>query len=431
MWLYIHIIIADTPFEDHVMNMRMLFTAFMCLAAVSLAAQEEPSYSPNATAGQPLLEKMRTGIQTKLSQLDAEIAAAAAALSATGLDGAEARKILADLLKADPAVIDCCTVNRDGKLVAIEPGTFKQHEGTDISAQSHVKKILELKKPVMSEMFKAVEGMMAIDIEHPVMAKDGTFAGAVSVLFNPGELVGSTAWPLLKDTSLDAWVAQKDGVILFDPDAEEVGLNVLATPAYENQKEVVEFFKVAATREKGQCPFEVRPAGKQKTVFVDGFWTTVKLHETDWKIVVTKALNDDPAAAQRSPEMLGIESADKALRQLAVDGNLKKAMKDNADSDVQKLLKRYFDEHVGLRSAQWVDAKGINRIGYPQEYSLVNYDIATSTVPLGLKIIEVLKTRKETAFDGKLLDGKNGHLLLVPVFDGDAFLGMIYNIKLR
>ena len=410
------------------MNMKMTFTVLLCACGFCLAAQEEPS-RPSDTAAPPMLEKLHAKIEQKLGTIDTALGKAAATLASTGMDGAEARKVLAELRKIDAAVIDCVTINPAGKIVTVEPATYKQHEGADISDQEHVKKVQATKKPTMSNVFKAVEGMEAVDIEYPILSKDGSLIGAVSVLLNPGRFLGAVIFPIIKHTPLDAYVAQKDGRILFDADPEEIGRNILTDAAYAKQEEIVNFFKLVASREKGRGPFEARPEGKAEAIFVEGHWATIRLHGAEWRLIVTKALSGDVSSGHRTAAMLGLSTAEEGLRKLATTETVKKAMTAGKDADVLEALMKYYTENAGLYAVQWVDAKGVNRIGYPKENSLIGYDFNAPTAIGNTKILEALKGRKETTFDDKLIEGQVGAFFLVPVFDGETYCGMLYIIR--
>ncbi|CUU03896.1 PAS domain S-box-containing protein [Candidatus Kryptobacter tengchongensis] len=56
--------------------------------------------------------------------------------------------------------------------------------GRDVSYQEHNKKFLMLKKPVVSSVFKAVQGYDAVVLEYPVFDSKGKFRGGVSCLID-------------------------------------------------------------------------------------------------------------------------------------------------------------------------------------------------------------------------------------------------------
>lgn len=52
-----------------------------------------------------------------------------------------------------------------GRQTTIEPAGYRSFEGKDISDQEKVKRILKRHKPVLSEVFRSVEGYDAVDAE--------------------------------------------------------------------------------------------------------------------------------------------------------------------------------------------------------------------------------------------------------------------------
>ena len=416
--------------------MRKILSVVSCamMVAFTTVAQDESSKSSNPGISNPIpamLEKLRSGIEARMSAIDAELSKAAAVMSVSGIEGAEARKVMLALIKTDPAILDSVTVNPAGKLATIEPEIYRSHEGADVSAQPHVKKMQTEKIPVVSSVFTAVEGMECIVFGHPVINKDGAFIGTVDALINPAMLIVSVARPIVKDETIDVWVAEKDGRILYDPDAEEIGLNIMDNPIYAKQPEIVEFFKLVGSRDKGQNPYEVQVEGKKSTVFVEAYWTTFKIHGAEWKIVATRALNSEPEHGMRKPMMIGLVSVENSLRKLATDESVKKAMLEGKSAEAIDALKKFFDANRGLYSVQWVDAKGVNRGGYPKENSVFDRDLLADPTPSTPKFIEALKNRKETTFEERLFEGMMGEFFMVPVGGGDNYAGMLYLIKLK
>ncbi len=66
--------------------------------------------------------------------------------------------------------------------------------------------------PVLSIVFRAVEGFPAVDAEYPVVSPDGQRIGSVSILFHPERLLGSIIAPTVQGMPVDIWVVEKEGV---------------------------------------------------------------------------------------------------------------------------------------------------------------------------------------------------------------------------
>jgi len=190
-------------------HIGMKKTAFLLAAIVALLA------CPASAAPQAALKKAAQQVQATLHRLDRYLAAAANTLAVTGLTGDQARKVLADLCQANPEVVDCAAVDLSGRMVTVAPARYASYEGADISQQEQVKKLRSTKKPVLSRVFRAVEGYDALDLEQPVKGPDGALLGSVSMLIKPEALLGGLLAPLSAGGQLAVKVLQDDGKVLY------------------------------------------------------------------------------------------------------------------------------------------------------------------------------------------------------------------------
>src|SRR5208337_120184 len=97
--------------------------------------------------------------------------------------------------------------------------------GTDISDQKHVRELLRDHKPVISDVFRAVEGFDAVALHVPVF-RGAVFKGSIGILINFEGLskryldvikIGQTGY---------AWVASRDGTLLYSPASGLTGKSV-------------------------------------------------------------------------------------------------------------------------------------------------------------------------------------------------------------
>jgi PAS domain S-box-containing protein len=100
--------------------------------------------------------------------------------------------------------------------------------GTDISDQKHVRELLRDHKPVISDVFKAVEGFDAVALHVPVF-RGSVFKGSMAILIN-FESLAKRYFEVIKigETGY-AWVVSRDGTQLYSPMAESTGKSVFET----------------------------------------------------------------------------------------------------------------------------------------------------------------------------------------------------------
>lgn len=379
----------------------------------------------------PVLSELGKGVTAELDKVDQDVAKLAVKLSEKDFKAAETRKILGDLCRSYPYAVDCAIVDRDGKMVVVEPREYGKFEGADISAQEQVVRLRESKKPVLSNVFRSVEGYDAVDLEHPVFSHKGELAGSVSMLIRPESLFSFILTPVLQGMPVESFAMQKDGRILYDADTEEIGRMLFEDPSYRPFPQLIAVGAMISREKAGAGSYDYRQEGSAKLVKKDAHWTTVGLHGTEWRLVVMhvragRALSPGEDSAKR-----GTASHDDALRTLAKSHEMKKAMSANDSTGVREMFIDFYAKHEGLYSVQWIDSQGMNRYGYPEENSLSNLDMKTAKTASSKPMLQALSDKKESTFVSPLMEGKTGAFFMVPVYAGEEYLGMIYSIRIK
>lgn len=229
--------------------------------------------------------EIQQAVQSELYNLDLDMAATATALSNTGLSGTKARQILNELYGTYPFVIDCLTADDAGIIVTVAPNAYWRYEGWDISQQPVTVKFNELKRPMLSQMFPAVEGMDAVVVIWPVQSPQGSFIGSLSALFKPASLLAMTAEQRLKGTGIALNVMQLDGLTIYDSEYKDAGKNLLTDPEFQPYTELVALGQRIVAEESGYGNYTFIDRTTGKTVKKEAFWATVGLHGTEWRLV--------------------------------------------------------------------------------------------------------------------------------------------------
>lgn len=243
-----------------------------------------------------VLFRLQSLVQEELDLLDENVSLAAQGLSITGLKGAEARNILNAVFQGNPSMITCSAVDLNGIMVTVEPDAYRWAEGSNISYQKHVIEIHETHLPVLSTTFPAVEGFNAVVLEWPIFSPGGDRIGSVNALFRPDLLLNSTVEPELEQDVRDqnqevsAWAMETDGLILYDPDPEEVGRNLFSDPLYKPYVQLLALGERIASEKSGFGTYEFLGPGLVDPVVKSASWTTVGLHGTEWRMVVVRAI---------------------------------------------------------------------------------------------------------------------------------------------
>ena len=232
-----------------------------------------------------VLEAARQHVACELNRLDEGLREAAAELGKTGLAGESARPVLASLCGKFDYAVDCAAVNLQGRMAVVEPEAFRRFEGKDISGQEQVRRVLKTGRPALSSVFVSVEGFPAVDAEYPVVNPEGKRIGAVSILFRPEKFLGKIFAPLARKTSVEIWAMERGGLILYDADASQIGLNLFASKRYQPYAGLLALGKRIAARPRGKGVYEFTKGQSANVVRKNASWETVSLYGTSWRLV--------------------------------------------------------------------------------------------------------------------------------------------------
>ena len=147
--------------------------------------------------------------------MDAGLQSAAEEVAKSGI-GPAAREAVRRLCREHPEATDCAVVDDKGTMQVVEPSDYSIFEGVFIGQQEQVLRLQNTKQPVLSRVFRSVEGTDAVDFERPVLTPEGKFAGSVSILFRPEFLLLTTIAGAVETSDAEVWAVQKDGTALYD-----------------------------------------------------------------------------------------------------------------------------------------------------------------------------------------------------------------------
>lgn len=230
-----------------------------------------------------LLDQAHKNITTELMKLDAALAKAAFQLSQTGLSGGPARKILAQLCRDEPLACDVMTIDSQGKIIAAEPAKYRSIEGKNIADQDQFQRLIKTKKPVMSQVIKMAEGFSAFDLEQPIFSQKGEFIGAVSLLAKP-DFWAAIVSPLIKGTSAEIWIMQKNGLLVYDTDEQQIDRNIFTDESYKSYPELLDLARQVAGQPEGAGNYAFLTKTQDQPVAKKLIWKTIGLHGTEFRL---------------------------------------------------------------------------------------------------------------------------------------------------
>lgn len=174
--------------------------------------------------------------------------------------------------------------DKTGKIIYTTP----YHEssiGADISKQKHMIQILSDYKPVVSDVFNAVQGFQAIVIHYPVF-KDGEFDGTIAFLLDFRQIAKKILDEIKIGSSGYAWMLSRDGIELYCPVPGHVGKSINETahgfPELQNLADKMLSGEEGLTTYSYNWIAEKKIYAKKIVYFLP-----IKINNTFWSLAVT------------------------------------------------------------------------------------------------------------------------------------------------
>lgn len=190
------------------------------------------------------------------------------------------------LCSMTPHAVDCATVDKKGIIANIAPEEFRKFVGADISDQGQVISLHGTKEPVLSGIFRAVEGFDAADLERPIFNKNHEFGGSVSILIRPDIFLSEVVAPVVHGLPVDIYVLQEDGRVIYYQDQDEIGRVLFSDPMYQPHPGLLSLGAEIVKEKSGSGSYMFTNKPTAMAVKKDACWTTVGLHGTEWRIVI-------------------------------------------------------------------------------------------------------------------------------------------------
>lgn len=160
--------------------------------------------------------------------------------------------------------------------------------GSNVSNQKHVQEILKNHKPVVSDVFRAVQGFDAVALHVPVF-KGSEFKGSIAIVINFQSLARRYLEVIKIGETGYAWVVSRDGTELYCPVPGHTGKSV-----YENCREFPSIIAMTTDMLKGKAGVTTYTFNKinQKQVtptIKHAVYLPIHLGNTFWSIVVASS----------------------------------------------------------------------------------------------------------------------------------------------
>lgn len=334
------------------------------------------------------------------------------------------REFLAERARYVPHVLHVAFISDKGVVQAIGPG-YRFLEGTDLSSREWVRSALASRKTTVSRAFLSLEGFYAVAVFAPVV-RGGRFVGLISVAIRPTALLATWVEPARGSQPYDVWVMETGGRLLYDPDPEEVGKNLLEDGLYAPHLELTKAGRAIAKARQGTSRLVFTPAAGD-ALELKVTWRSVTAAGTSWRVVVVGAIGEGRSPL-RTLATLGLPSATEALRAVAADPSFAEALVRDERRTLQAVLARYYERYP-CYAVQWMTPKGFVVGGYPPGNALVSYQLDPFENRSDTFLLERAQVGKEGIFRTPLAEGLMGVVHVVPVRAGEELVGFVYAVR--
>ena len=101
-------------------------------------------------------------------------------------------------------------------------------------------------------------------------------------------MIRSVAASIENESGAKCWVMQKDGLLLYETDPTQMGLNLFTDPLYKDYPELIKLGKRMVKEKEGEGFYTFLIHGTKKVIKKKAVWKTVHFLNNDWIVVAYK-----------------------------------------------------------------------------------------------------------------------------------------------
>ncbi len=160
--------------------------------------------------------------------------------------------------------------------------------GLDISRQKHIAALMRDHKPVISEVFRTIEGIDSIALHVPVL--QGTeFKGSVEILVDFKSLAKRYLEVIKVGETGYAWVVSREGTILYTPVPGIIGKSILETSKDNPSSSALVSAMLQGREGTAEYTSQRIGAGQVSSTRKYAVYVPVRLGNTFWSICVSSS----------------------------------------------------------------------------------------------------------------------------------------------
>lgn len=282
-------------------KIKLAFAVLVVIVVASLAFNGY-QWSNSLTVSKPedkeemalLLINAGASVNAELIRLDGVLLEACQKLSMTGLTGVQSDKILSDLYTNNPSlIISAATADANDVILAVQSANHSDLIGQDISSQEQYLQMHKTMRPALSNLIPLVEGFPGIVMVSPIFSQSGQFIGSLSIVIQPYQLIHPIVEGPITGTNYIVYALQTNGTLIYDEaNPIEQGKNIFTDSDYTEYAGLQSFIHQVTDTQSGYGTYaffdDLNPS--KPVVNKEGYWTTIGIYGTQWRLVIAHAL---------------------------------------------------------------------------------------------------------------------------------------------
>jgi len=203
----------------------------------------------------------------------------------------QGRNLLSDFYRNHSDQIEGITVVDEKGVLKYTFPYVKDVIGQNISDQKHISKVIETRKPTVSDLFTTVQGYRAIAYHIPIISGN-EYKGSLAVLI-PVDKLGNRFIETIKTGKTGyGMMISETGIELFDPTPDHSGRSI--KEIYNNNQSVLDLFDKTVVEKKGTtiCHIPSETGKKNDVTKTFTAFYRVMLDNTFWTIIIFTPENE-------------------------------------------------------------------------------------------------------------------------------------------
>lgn len=242
---------------------------------------------PIAPSGTDLLARVTSSLSDSLDQVDSNLSGIAGAFGATSMNNASGKAIVSPYRMNIPGLAGIVLIAGDKNIAVLNESYLKQPLPSIVLNETSVSDSVKYIKPRMSNAVFIPDVGQIVMITRPTVVDD--LIGAAITLLLPASFCEAIISPEINGTDAISVVMQPDGTILYSSAPTEMIKippdNFLTEfPTFRDVK------KAMMTEKEGHISYELWRADPAEPHGRNGYWSTINLHGTEWRVLIAEAI---------------------------------------------------------------------------------------------------------------------------------------------